>query len=99
MGTHSQRCERRLARVVAADPADAEFHLRLADVRHRFRFAALISCQVRDVVATSEVEDAGIVLRVRVLPAACTCPARVDTILERVTRSVRELTAAEPLWR
>jgi hypothetical protein len=88
-----------LARLGGSDRVDAEFHLRLADVRHRYRLAALLSCQVRDVIATSEVEETGIVVRVQVLPAACTCPARVHTILDRVDRSLRELAAAEPLWR
>ncbi len=99
MGTSSQRRERQLSRLAASDPVDAEYHLRLADVRHRFRFAALLSCQVRDVVTTSDVDDDGIVVRVRVLPASRTCPQRVDTILDRVTRSVRDLAASEPLWR
>lgn len=99
MGTSAERRERQLDRLDAADGADAEFHLRLADDRHRFRFAALLSCKVPDVIATSDVDDAGIVVKVSVLPASCTGPERVDTILRRVDCSVRELTAAEPTWR
>jgi hypothetical protein len=99
MGTSSQRIQRQLERLAPSEPADAEFHLCLADVRHRYRLAALVSCRVRDVVTTSDLEDGGIVVRVRVLPASRTCPERVRTILDRVDRSVRDLVAAEPLWR